>query len=69
MAQRGRQGTQSSAKEQPMSKYLVIGLNDGGRFAETFTAEDPDHAEQEALHVYPELIIAGIINEEGQVVA
>ena len=52
-----------------MNKYLVIGLNDGGRFAETFTAEDPDHAEQQALHVYPELIIAVLINEEGQVVA
>jgi hypothetical protein len=52
-----------------MSKYLVIGLNDGDRFAETFTAEDADHAEQQALHVDPELVIAGIINEEGQVVA
>ena len=52
-----------------MNKYLVIGLNGGDRFAETYTANDTEHAEEQALHVYPDLIIAGVVNEEGQVVS
>ena len=52
-----------------MNKYLVIGLNGGDRFAETYTADNAEHAEEQALHVYPDLIIAGVVNEEKQVVS
>jgi hypothetical protein len=52
-----------------MSKYLVIGLNDGDRFAQDFEADNAEHAEQQAMSLYPELVIAGVINEEGQVVS
>jgi hypothetical protein len=52
-----------------MSKYLVIGLNDGDRFAQDFEADSPEHAERQAMALYPDMTIAGVINEEGQVVA
>jgi hypothetical protein len=32
-------------------------------------ADNAEHAEQQAMTLYPDLTIAGVINEEGQVVA
>lgn len=55
-----------------MQKYLVIGIykdSDNQRFAESYEADDPATAEKLACEERPGLIVAGVINEEGQVVA
>lgn len=50
--------------------YLVIGIyrDDHSRFAESYAADSPDEAEQIAEAGHPNLIVAAVINEEGQVV-
>jgi hypothetical protein len=54
-----------------MQRYLVIGLyvayNE--RYADVIEAATPDDAEAEAIAEHPDLTIAAVLNEEGQVVA
>lgn len=54
-----------------MQNYLVIGIysDDYQRFAEAYEAETSDEAEQIALDLHPGLIIAGVLNDGGRVVA
>ena len=54
-----------------MHDYLVIGVyeNDRQRFAETYECESADEAEALATSLHPGLIVAGVLNEEGDVVA
>jgi len=50
--------------------YLVIGVfeDDYRRFAREYVVEGPQEAEDAAVADNPGLIVAGVINEEGQVV-
>jgi hypothetical protein len=50
--------------------YLVIGIfdDDHRRFAREYVAESPQAAEDAAIAENPELIIAAVLNEEGQIV-
>jgi len=54
-----------------MSAYLVIGIyeDDHTRFADTFEAETPAAAEELAVAQCPGLIVAGVLNDKGEVVA
>jgi hypothetical protein len=54
-----------------MNTYLGIGLyeDDNTRFASSYEAESPEDAEQLATTGHPGLVVAGVINEEGQVAA
>lgn len=45
-----------------MKEYLVIGIyDDGQRFAESYSADDPDRAEELALEAHPGLTVAGVL--------
>ena len=54
-----------------MSTYLVVAIyrEDDQRFAEDYEAATPDEAEKMALEDHPGLIIAGVIDKDGRVVA
>jgi hypothetical protein len=51
--------------------YLIIGIfdDDHRRFAREYIAENPQAAEDAAVAENPGLIVAAVINEEGEVVA
>lgn len=51
--------------------FLVVGIyeEDNQRFAESYAAADPAEAEELALAMHPGLIIAGVIDMRGEVVA
>jgi len=51
-----------------MRRYLVIGILENERFAREYVAESPQAAEDAAIAENPELIIAAVLNEEGQIV-
>ena len=50
--------------------YTVIGIygDDHSRFSDNFEAETPDKAEEMAVQQHPGLIVAGVLNPEGQLV-
>jgi hypothetical protein len=51
-----------------MKRYLVIGIIESEHFAREYVAESPQAAEDAAIAENPELIIAAVLNEEGQIV-
>jgi len=54
-----------------MRKFLVIGIyeDDYQRFADEYWAKTPEQAEQMSKADHPGLIVAGVINSQGEVVA
>lgn len=58
-------------KTERRRKYLVVAVyyDDDTRFADSYWATDPQGAEQLALAEHPGLVIAGVLDARGTVVA